>query len=64
MLYVDHEWDGGAFKLKPGYYQLKVTHYLWWLPEVVGGLWLTAEDEETITAVSYTHLTLPTIYSV
>jgi|GEM_PF-3427093 len=51
MLYVDHEWDGGAFKLKPGYYQLKVTHYLWWLPEVVGGLWLTAEDEETITVI-------------
>jgi hypothetical protein len=51
MLYVDHEWDGGSFKLKPGYYQLKVTHYLWWLPEVVGGLWLTAEDEETITVI-------------
>lgn len=51
MLYVDHEWDSGLFKLKPGYYQLKVTHYLWWLPEVVGGLWLTAEDEETVTVI-------------
>ena len=41
MLYVDHIWDGGSFKLKPGYYQLKVTN----------DLRLTAEDEETITII-------------
>lgn len=41
MLYVDHVWDAGLFKLKPGYYQLKVTN----------DLLLTAEDEEVTTVI-------------
>ena len=33
-------------------------------PKKVGGLILTDETDETNRSVSYTHLTLPTIYSV
>ena len=41
-----------------------ITIALMTVPNLIGLLWLRKEVKSTISTVSYTHLTLPTIYSV
>ena len=53
-------WKAGIFKIR-----LPFVHYKWSVPEMVQAVFMCATCLGAIPVpVSYTHLTLPTIYSV